>query len=99
LKANTDVQILGDQWMTQVQPSFVEVIVKRIFRASPLPTAHQSGELVQGLGIKSENFSRFPCRHPPAICADIGRHRRAELAVSLVNILDRFLTLVAAGKI
>src|SRR5262245_30692994 len=49
--------------------------------------------------IEAENFADFTSGRASTICNDIGRHRRAKVAIPLVDILDGALALIAAGEI
>src|SRR5204863_2303425 len=61
--------------------------------------ADEAGEAVECLHIEAEHLADFPRRRAAAIGDDIRGHRRAERAVSLIDILNGALALIAAGKI
>ena len=51
------------------------------------------------LGIEPESLADLARRAPAAIGDDVGRHRGAELAVALVDVLNHALAAVAARQI
>src|SRR5262249_53308233 len=99
LQAHTQIQILGDAMVAEVKASVVEVTVKSIVGAAPLPAADQRGETVQRLHVKPKHLADLARGQASAIGADIGGHSGAALAVSPIQILDGLLALVAAGEI
>src|SRR5215472_13610753 len=99
LQAHAQVQIFRDALMSQIKTGIAEMTIESIFRSVPLPSTDKSGETVQGLHVEPEDLADFACRRTSAISADVGGHGGATLAVSLVQILDGFLALVAAGQI
>src|SRR6185312_868028 len=99
LDAHTQVEILRDALLREIEARRLEVAVKCVIRPLPLKAAHQRREAVQSLAVKAEDLAYFARREPPAVSAYIGGHRGAELAVALVDILDRFLAIITAWQI
>src|SRR5258708_37220835 len=57
------------------------------------------GEPVHLLGRESERLADFAHRAPCAIGDDVRGHRGAAFAVTAIDVLNRFLAIVAAGQI
>src|SRR5262249_31593309 len=81
------------------EPGCGEVFVKGIFGAAPLEAAHHGRETIERLRVKAEDFADFARRQPATIGTDVGGHGRAQLAISLIDILDGLFSFVAAGQI
>src|SRR5215213_3817135 len=72
---------------------------ERVGRIDELEMVHRLGEPIDLGGIDRQRLPHLARSAPAAVRDDIGGHRSAELAVSLVHILDRALTPVAARQV
>src|SRR6185437_819460 len=99
LDAHTQVKILRDAPLCEIEARRLEMAVKCVIRPLPLKAAHQRREAVQSLPVKAEDLAYLARREPPSVSAYIGGHRSAELAIALIDILDRFLAIITAWQI
>src|ERR1051326_4260003 len=81
------------------ESGIAEAAVERVIFVAEFPGGDGGGNFGQSFGIESECFTHFARGHAVAISDDIGGHGGAALAVALVNVLDHFFALVAAGQI
>src|SRR5258708_26817405 len=99
LDAFAQLPIFPDARMVQVEAHLLKMIFEVIRWTAPFAAVHDARKLVEGLLIKSERFAHFPRRGAVAIGDDIRRHRRPELAVTLIYVLNRLLSLVPARQV
>jgi len=85
--------------MIHVEAGVFEIGLPIVFGAAPFELTDEAGEPVDGFGVKAESFADFARGGAAAIGDDVGGHGGAELAVTVVDILNSFFALVAAGKI
>ena len=57
--------------------------------------ADQGRQSVQRLGIEAKHLSNFARCQPSTVSNDIRGHGSAELAISLIDILNRLLAVIA----
>src|SRR5207244_488066 len=70
-----------------------------IFGIVPFPRPHQAREAAQSVLIKTQRLTDLARRGATPIGNDVGSHGGAALSITLVNILDGALALIAAGQI
>src|SRR5450631_130299 len=85
--------------MVEVESGIAEAAVERVVFIVKFPGGNGGGNLVERFRIEAQRFAHFARGHAVAIGDDVGGHGGAALAISLVNILDDFFALVAAGQI
>src|ERR1700704_4384428 len=85
--------------ITQIQTCFAKLSRSRIFRILPLPGVDQTGQPADYVFIKAECFANFTRRGSSAVSDDVRGHRRAQLAVTLVDVLNRAFALVSTRQI
>ncbi len=85
--------------MIEVESGSLEIMSQRVVRALPFPGADELGEAVERSGIKAQRLSCFARGRASAIRDDVGGHRRAEFAVTLIDVLYGAFTTVAAGQV
>jgi hypothetical protein len=72
---------------------------QRVGRIDELELVHHFREAVHLHWIDAERFSHFARRAAPAIRDDVRRHRRPELAILLIDVLNHLLAPVTARQI
>src|SRR5258708_36916451 len=90
---------LSDAPIAQIQARVLELARGRVLRILPFPGMHQTRQTPESLFINPEHFTDFARRRTSTISDHVRGHRRAQLAVPLVNILNRALALIAARQI
>src|SRR5882762_10162019 len=85
--------------MIQVESHLLKMIFEVIGWTAPFAAVHHARKLVEGFLIKSKRFAYFPRCGTLSIGNDVRRHRRPELAVALIYILNRLLSLVSARQV
>src|SRR5207253_4973702 len=85
--------------MIQVESHLLKMIFEVIGRTAPFSAVHHTGKPVEGLLIESKRFANFPRGGTVTIGDDVCCHRCAELAVALVDKLNRLLSLVSARQV
>ena len=93
------LKIFAQTRMAQVQPGVVEAMVERVMSIAIFPGGDGGRNFVQCFRIEAQGLAHFAPRHAVAIGDDIGSHGGAAFAVTLVQILNDALALVAAGQI
>ena len=88
-----------DAPVAQIQSRIFELPLTRVFRIFPFPTVDQSRQTTESFIIKSEHLADLTRGRTPAISNHVRRHRRAQLSIALINILNCPLALIAARQI
>ena len=88
-----------DDRLVKVDADFAEVALESLFRIDELEVVHHLREPIDLLRFDRQHLSHFARGAPPAVGNDVGRHRRAELSVLLVDVLDDLLAAVSAREI
>jgi hypothetical protein len=78
---------------------FGEPLRQRVAGVLELEIVHQLGEPVDAIGVEAERLADLARGAASAVGDDVGRHRRAEAAVLVVDVLDDGLAPVAARQI
>src|ERR1041385_3736714 len=90
---------LFDARLAQIQTGIAKLSLAGVVWIFPFPRVHEAGEACQRFIVEVEHLADFTCGRAPAISNDVRRHRRAEFSITLVNVLNRLLTLIAARQI
>src|SRR3979409_678546 len=90
---------LSDAPIAQIQARVLELARGRVLRILPFPGMNQTRQTPESLFIKPEPFTNFARGRTSTISDPVRGHRRAQLAVPLVNILNRAFALIAARQI
>src|SRR3989442_931208 len=85
--------------MIQVEPHLLKMIFESIGWTAPFAAVHHARKPVEGLLIESKRLAHFSRRGAITIGDDVRRHRRPELAVALIDVLNRLLSLVPARQV
>ena len=85
--------------MVEVEAGIAELALGGLLGIFPFPGPHQAAELFQAGDFEAQRLAHFARRGAPAIRDDVGRHRRAQFAEALVNVLDGLFAFVPAGQI
>ena len=72
---------------------------QRVVRIHELELVHHLGQPIDVGLVELERLANFPRGAPAAVGDDVGGHRRAVLAVLLVDVLDDLLAPIAARQI
>ena len=99
LHGEAEFVIFAQARMGEVESGIAEAAVERVVFVAEFPGGDGGGNFVERFGIESESLAHFARGHAVAIGDDVGGHGGAALAVSLVDVLDDFFALVAAGQV
>src|SRR5438270_6378404 len=99
LKAQTEIKVLGDSLLCEIKTSSREMPVQCVIRASPFKVTHQSGQFIECLCIEAKHLANFARCQPPSIGNNVCRHCGTELSITLIDILNRLLAIIARRKI
>src|SRR3954451_5828783 len=99
LKPQAEIKVLGDSLLCEIKTGSREMPVQGVIRASPFKVTHQSGQFVECLGIEAKHLANFARCQPPPIGDYICRHCSAKLSITLIDILNRLLAIIARRKI
>src|SRR6266566_4260697 len=98
LDAFAQLPVLADAGMIQVEAHLMKVIFEIVGWTTPFSAVHHARKLVESALIESKRFAHFPCGGTVPVGDDVRRHRGAELAIALIHILNRLLSLVSARQ-
>src|SRR5262245_21465812 len=99
LQLEAQFEKFTDSRLTHIEAGDVELRFERVGLVFVFEMPDETRQTVERLGIETQRLAHFSRRRPAAIGYDIGRHRSAQRAVSLVDILNRALALIAAGQV
>src|SRR5947208_8643807 len=85
--------------MREIESGIAEAAVEGVVLVAEFPGGNRGGNFGERFGIKSQRLAHFAVGHAIAIGDDVGGHGGAAFAVSLVDVLNDFFALVAAGEI
>ena len=88
-----------DAWMAWIDADLAQVALEGIFRIDPLELIHDFGEPIDLASLERKRFANFACRAAAAVGNHVGGHRRAVLAVLLIDVLDHAFPAIAAREI
>ena len=84
----------------QIEPGIAKLALERVVRILAIPRwPTRLDKPSERLVVEAQRLAHFARRRPAAISDDVGGHRRAELSVALINVLNDALALIAAGQI
>src|SRR5260370_42409328 len=96
LNAFTQLPVFSYARMIQIEAYLLEVAFEVVGRTAPFAAVHHARKLVESLLIESKRFAHFARSGTVPIGDDVRRHRGTELAVALIYILNRLLSLITA---
>ena len=99
LQPHRQLQILRNPRMLHIEPRMLKRVRHRVVLPAPLPLAHQPRQPPQRLRIEPQRLPHLPRRRLAPIRNHIRRHRRAQLAITLVDVLNRLLPLLLRRQI
>src|SRR5207249_4995744 len=99
LNAFAQLPVLSDARMVQVEANLLKMIFEIVRWAVPLSAVHHARKLVESVLIESKSFAHLSRGRAVAISNDVRRHCRAELAVPLIHVLNRLLSLVSTWQV
>src|SRR3954468_1685650 len=77
----------------------MELAFERVVWTLVFPGANEFGNAVEGVGVEVKGLADLACGGASAIGDDVGGHGGAEFSVTLVDVLNDALALVAAGQV
>src|SRR5262245_51949365 len=83
----------------RIETGLPQIARNRLVRIDELELSHQPGQPIDILLRQLQDFAELACRAAASVRNDIGGHRGAEFAVTLVDILDDTLALITARQI
>src|SRR6188474_2864382 len=86
-------------WHVGIDTEFTQVSSQCVLRILPLEGTHHLRERVDHLWRAAEHLAHLARRAAATIGDDVGRHRRATIAIACVEILDGLLATVAARQV
>ena len=99
LQRDDDVEKFADLEVVEIEAGFEELLLLRVFGIVIAPHRREARDFVERGDVEAEDLAGFARGESSAIGDHVRGHRRAVLAVALVDVLDDALALVAAGKI
>ena len=99
LDARPQIRELPDTPIVRIDADIPQVARERFLRIAPLEGMHHFREPVDLFRLEPEHLADLARRAPAAIRDDVGRHRRAQLSVAPVDVLNDLLAPVAARQI
>src|SRR6266481_10032752 len=99
LDAFAQLPVFSDARMIQVEAHLLKMIFEVIRRTAPFAAVHYARKLVESLLIEPKRFAHFARSGTVPIGDDVRCHRGTKLAVALIYILNRLLSLVSARQI
>ncbi len=99
LHSEAEFEIFAQAGMVEIESGFAKAAVERVVFVAKSPGGDGGGNFVERFGIEAQRLAHFARGHASAISDDVGGHGRAALAVTLVNVLNDFFALIAAGEI
>src|SRR6516165_4959076 len=99
LYRDAKLEKLANARMPQFESGIAKLALQRVAGVLVLPGIDQAGQTAKRFFIKAQHLADFTGCRTAAIGDDVGRHSRTEFAITVVNILNRLLALIAAGKI
>ena len=85
--------------MVEIESGIAKAAVERIVFVAKFPGGDGGGNFLERFRIEAQRFAHFARGHAVAIGDDVGGHGGAALAITLVDILNNFFALVAAGQV
>ncbi len=82
-----------------IEPDGRQVMRQRVVRISEFEVVHHLREPVHLCGVEAHHLPHLARGAPAAVGDDVGRHRRSEPAVLLVDVLDDALAPISAREI
>ncbi len=95
----TNLQILLDARMLQIESSSREGVCKRIFGAAPLPRRFECRETSCFRSSEAKHFPRFARCGTMPVRGDVRHHRAPQLTVSLIDVLNGALAVGLAWQV
>ena len=99
LHGEAEFVIFAQAGMVEVESGVAEAAVERVVFVAEFPGGDGGGNFVERFGIEAQGLAHFARGHAVAIGDDVGGHGGAAFAIALVDVLDDFFALVAAGQI
>src|SRR6478735_5521030 len=85
--------------MIDIETSMLKLMCKSVVRPFPFPVPHQPNKPAESILFKTESFAHLTCCRTSAVGDYIGSHCRTKLTISLIDMLNSLLTLVARRKV
>src|ERR1700761_3670757 len=95
LEPHAKLEIFMNVRMPDVEAGMMEGMFERVVVTLPFPLRDKAGEPVQCLNIKAHRLADLARCGFSTIGDDVGRHRRAQFPIALVNVLNGQLTFVS----
>src|SRR5207237_7222626 len=93
LNAFAQLPVLLDARMVHVEANLLKMIFEVIRRTEPFAAVPHARKPVKSVLIESKSFAHLSRSRPVTISNDVRRHRRPELAVALIHVLNCLLPL------
>src|SRR5271169_2577652 len=99
LRRQTQLEIFANPRMLKIESGIAEAAIERVMLVFELPGGHRRRNSLQRVFVESQRLAHFARGHAIAIRDYVGGHGRSALSITLINVLDYALALVAAGQI
>src|SRR5438477_6141586 len=99
LNTFAQLPVLSDARMVQIEANLLKMIFEIVRWAAPFSAVHHARKLVESVLFESKSFAHLSRSRALTISNDVRRHCGAELAISLIHVLNHLLSLVSARKI
>ena len=94
-----ELKKFANAMLPEVQTCILKLPRERVLGIRVFPGAHETGQAVQSFGVEGKDFSNFASGGLAAIGDDVRGHRRSQLSVAFVDILDHPFPLVATREV
>src|SRR5437868_7644928 len=99
LNTLAQLPVLSDAKMVQIEANLLKMTFEIVRWAAPFSAVHHARKLVESVLFESKSFAHLSRSRALTISNDVRRHCGAELAISLIHVLNHLLSLVSARKI
>ena len=98
-RRDAQLEKFADARIAHIETGVAELRFERVGLVLIFEMADQTRQAIQRRSVEAQRFADFARGGAAAIGDDIGGHGGAELAVSLIDVLNGALALIAARKI
>ncbi len=99
LHGDAEFVIFAQARMVEVESGIAKAAVEGIVFVAEFPGGDGRGNFLERFRIEAQSLAHFARGHAIAIGDDVGGHGGAACAVTLIDILNDFFALVAAGQV
>src|SRR6266478_8279131 len=98
LGGETQLEIFANPRMLKIEAGIAQTAVERIILVLEFPGCYRRRNSFQRVRVKSQRLAHFARGHAIAIRDYVGGHGRSALPITLIDVLDYPLALIATGQ-